>query len=162
VRLPKFSKKVMAIGAAAGITLGAAGIAAAYFTTTGTGTGHATVGSATAFTVTSGTYLGTLYPGTTTATVKFTIKNVGKGHQEVTKATPSVATKTTDIVTNTSGTKVTGCLAGWFAVSDGLASANLAPNGTTTDTVTVTMHTTSVTQNKCEGAVPRIHLHVTS
>jgi len=160
VRLPKFSKKVMVIGAAAGITLGAAGIAAAYFTTTGTGTGHATVGSATAFTVTSGTYLGTLYPGTTKATVKFTIKNVGKGHQEATSATPSVASSGGNIVTNTSGLPVSGCSASWFHVTDGLVAANLAPSGTTTDTVTVSMSTTG-TQNTCQGKLPRIHLHVT-
>ncbi len=40
------NKKVVAIGLAAGMTLGAAGAAFAYFTTTGSGTGSATTGSA--------------------------------------------------------------------------------------------------------------------
>ena len=38
------NKKVVAIGLAAGITLGGAGAAFAYFTSTGNGTGSATVG----------------------------------------------------------------------------------------------------------------------
>ena len=40
------NKKVVAIGLAAGMTLGAAGAAFAYFTSTGTGNGTATAGSA--------------------------------------------------------------------------------------------------------------------
>ena len=45
------NKKVAAIGLAAGLALGAAGAAFAYFTTAGQGTGNASVGSSSHWTV---------------------------------------------------------------------------------------------------------------
>jgi hypothetical protein len=68
---------VAALGAVA--ALAAAGFAIAYFTTTGSGNGSATVGTSSALTI-HGTTSSTLYPGTSTP-VNFTVDNPSSGHQ---------------------------------------------------------------------------------
>jgi hypothetical protein len=158
----KFSvkKKAAAIGLAAGIALGAGGVAFAYFTSTGTGTGSVKVGSATNFTVVKASTSGTLYPGATTASVTFTITNPGHGHQNAASVSSSVVTKTGDITSG--GSKVAGCLSTWFTTANAFTPVNLAPGGHTSAVVTVTMHTTTVTQNPCQGKTPNINLTVTS
>jgi len=61
--------------------LALAGGAFAYFTSSGTGTGSATVGTNSQLTL-HGTTVSTLYPGTST-TVNFTVDNPSPGHQQV-------------------------------------------------------------------------------
>jgi hypothetical protein len=88
------NKKVAAIGLAAGLALGAAGIAAAYFTSTGNGTGSASVGTATNWSVVQASSTGTMYPcgatpltaacSTDQATVTYTITNNSSGNQLLT------------------------------------------------------------------------------
>lgn len=71
-----------ALGAFATLAvLAVAGVAFAYFTTTGEGNGEATVGTDTALTI-HGTISESLYPGTK-AKVKFTVDNTGKGTEYV-------------------------------------------------------------------------------
>ena len=86
------SKKALVLLA----TLVVAGIAAygavAYFTTTGSGTGSASVGTDTAVTL-SGTADGTLYPGTSTV-VHFKVSNSSAGVEHV--ASISLGGVTTD------------------------------------------------------------------
>lgn len=53
MRIPKFKKKFIAGALAAGLVMGAGGIAAAYLATTGSGTGTATVGTPTTVSVKS-------------------------------------------------------------------------------------------------------------
>jgi hypothetical protein len=57
------------------------GGAVAYFTTSGTGTGSAAVGTSSQLTL-HGTTVSTLYPGTST-TVNFTADNPSSGHQQL-------------------------------------------------------------------------------
>src|SRR5205807_1735106 len=52
-----------------------------FFTTSGSGTGTATVGTSSALTV-HGSTAGTLYPGTS-GTVSFTVDNPSSGHQQL-------------------------------------------------------------------------------
>jgi hypothetical protein len=94
------NKKVVAIGLAAGLTLGAAGAAFAYFTTTGgTGTGDASVGSAGAVNVsvvanTAATLVPASSPTDSNAvseTVDYTITNPGESSNYVTTATIDIA-----------------------------------------------------------------------
>jgi len=76
------NKKVVAIGLAAGLTLGAAGAAFAYFTDTGSGNGTASTGHATAWSVTNVlTSGGALYPGQNSNTISADVQNVGSGNQ---------------------------------------------------------------------------------
>jgi hypothetical protein len=111
------NKKVVAIGLAAGLTLGAAGAAFAYFTAGGSGTGSATTGSAQTVTIVQDSiaYNG---PGSTTnfvpgdtATVAFGITNPS-GNQEV--GTISLASWTSGSPT-TCGSTVAG-QSGWFTM----------------------------------------------
>jgi hypothetical protein len=68
-----------ALGAVAAIA--AAGFAIAYFTSGGSGSGTATVGTSTPFAITGST-TGTLYPGTSEP-VTFTVNNPGGGNQQL-------------------------------------------------------------------------------
>ena len=73
--------KKRALGALATLAvLAVAGVAFAYFTSTGGGTGEAKVGTSTTFTITGSTTSGSLYPGTNEA-VKFSVHNPGNGTQ---------------------------------------------------------------------------------
>src|SRR4051794_6023077 len=76
-----FTKKRAVIGAAIA-TLAMGAVAFAYFTANGSGTGSATVGSATAPTVTQTNTLGDLFP-TTSQQVDVTVTNGGSGSQRV-------------------------------------------------------------------------------
>src|SRR5579875_2924658 len=78
--LRRLSKKHIAVLTTAAV-IGVAGAAFAYFTSTGTGSGTATVGSASNLTVT-GTAASTLYPGTS-STVNFTVNNPSTGHERL-------------------------------------------------------------------------------
>jgi hypothetical protein len=72
-------KVVVTAGVIGAVAL--AGIAYAYFSTTGSGTGTASVGTSSALTL-HGSTSGSMYPGTST-TVSFTADNPSSGHQQV-------------------------------------------------------------------------------
>lgn len=163
----KFSKKAAAIGLTAGIALGAGGIAAAYFLSTGTGSGSASTGTSTSFTVAqTGAAVGKAYPGAGTSKVTFKITNPGSGHQLAVVATTSASVASTGgtVITYANPTapaKVTGCKSSWYTATATAASTNLAPAGSTTNVVTVTLATTGP-QTACKTASPKITLHVAS
>ena len=96
------NKKVVAIGLAAGITLGAAGAAFAYFTATGSGTGTGSVGLASNWSVGPVVLAGTtIYPGQgANAVVSDTVKNVGSGNQNLNQLQVSI----TSVAEGTPGT----------------------------------------------------------
>ena len=76
------NKKVVAIGLAAGITLGGAGAAFAYFTTTGSGNGSTTAGTASAVTL-HAAIAGNIVPGDGGQLVSFTADNSSATSQKV-------------------------------------------------------------------------------
>jgi hypothetical protein len=78
--LRRFNKK-RPLALSALLLLLLAGGAVAYFTTTGSGTGSATVGTNSALTI-HGSSASTLYPGTS-STISFTIDNSSPGHQQL-------------------------------------------------------------------------------
>jgi hypothetical protein len=75
------SKKGVALLAALVVAVVAAVGAYAYFTTTGSGSGSATVGTSSNLTL-AGTSASTLYPGTT-SDISFTALNTSPGHQQL-------------------------------------------------------------------------------
>jgi hypothetical protein len=160
------NKKVVAIGLAVGLTLGAAGAAFAYFTSTGSGNGSVTTGSATNWTVTASAHTGTtLFPGVGSEVVPFTITNAGTGDQALTSEVFSVANDGSgNVTTGLSNTPVVGCLATWYSLTPGTVSpanaTTIAPAGTATDSVTVILTNASVSQNACQGVTPNITLTV--
>jgi hypothetical protein len=78
--LRRFTKKRSLVLSGLGLLLLAGG-AVAYFTTSGSGTGTAAVGTSSALAI-HGTSASTLYPGTT-STVSFTVDNSSSGHQQL-------------------------------------------------------------------------------
>ena len=87
------SKKAVAVLVAGAIALGGAGAALAYFTSSGTGTGNATVGTSSNWSVASTAPTGgALLPGTGTDTVAYTVTNSGSGYQELNGTTAALTT----------------------------------------------------------------------
>jgi hypothetical protein len=159
--LRKFiSRKRNIVVLAAVAALAVAGGAFAYFTSTGSGTGNATVGTASNWTVAQTSTSGTMYPGTSTSTINYTVTNPGTGNQELAGTTTAVAVATDgsgDIVTGATSTPVAGCLASWFSTNNtSPAAKDLAPNASTTGSVVVSMTDAAASQNACQGATPNI------
>ena len=77
-----FGRQKFFVLLAAGVAVVAAVGAYAYYTTTGSGSGSATVGSSSALTL-HGTTSGLLYPGGPARTVSFTVDNPSPGRQRV-------------------------------------------------------------------------------
>ena len=150
------SKKRLAAVALVAV-LAVSGIAVAYFTGgSGSVTASGTVGSSTPWAITAGTptWSGTLtalYPGATNDTelIPFTVTNNGSGHQSITGITATVQAP--------SGAP--GCLASWFtAITDpgNPALPDLAPGGTYTGKIDLTMQDLSVVQDACQGKAPTV------
>jgi len=159
-------KRVAVVGAVAALAV--TGVAVAYFTGgSGSATGSGTVGSSTAWAVATGTptwsgSLTALYPGATgnTELLPFTVTNNGKGHQSVASITASLPADSNGNAETTSGTSITGCLASWFTAtldaSNPALPSNLAPGGTYTGKVDLTMQDSGTNQNPCQGASPAV------
>jgi hypothetical protein len=136
-------RKLIAAGVALVAIAGLATGAFAYFTSTGSGSGTASVGSATSWTV-AVTSDGTnaLQPGSGSETLSYTITNAGSGAQALTSVTATVAD---------SG----ACLGSWFtAVASAPTPAtgvSIAPGHTATGTVLVTMQDSGSNQDACQG-----------
>ncbi|HEY2562950.1 MAG TPA: hypothetical protein VGI44_04520 [Acidimicrobiales bacterium] len=164
--LKRISKKGVVFGLSAGVALGLTGAAFAFFTSTGSGSGSATTGSAGSWGVVASASTGTMYPGQGTASVPFTITNNGSGNQALNSETPTVASSGGNVETTAGNpaTAVAGCLATWYVPVNGTPSpANLtsiAPAATVSDTVTVTMTDAPTSQNSCQGIIPAITLSV--
>lgn len=140
-RLTK-KKKLAAIGATAAIALGSTGVAYAYFTSNGSGTGSATTGSATPFDVVVGqTTLGTLTPNGPAEKVSFSITNGGSGTQYITTVDPSVT-----------GTSADACGAGNFTVSNlKIATGSINAGSTRNGSFELRLIDTGSNQNSCVG-----------
>jgi len=99
------NKKVAAIGLASALALGAAGIAAAYWTSGGSGDGSGSVGSTTNWTVTvSSDTTTSLTPGSGTEVLTYTVTNNDKGSEMLHQVAFTVANASTpfSIDTNSS------------------------------------------------------------
>ncbi len=149
MRIVLARRRVLVFGVVA--ILIAAGAAIAYFTSTGSGTGTATVGSSSAVTL-HGTAASTLYPGTS-ATVNFTVDNPSSGTEHV--GTIHLSSVTTDA-------GHIACVMTDFTMPDVVANQNFA-NGNgqaVTATGTLTMANSALNQNACQGAP--LTLNITS
>ena len=157
--LSKKAKTIIAGAAIAG--LASAGGAYAYWTTTGSGTGQATAGTTSTFTVasTNGTAV-LLSPNGPTQASTFTVHNPGSGNQKLSQVVVSIMNA--DGVTPWASAG--GCTAADFSIN-GVAAGNsanvavldlLTPNGTAGSTsasypVTIQMVDTGSPQNGCKG-----------
>jgi len=151
----KLMRKRILVPVAAIAALAVAGIAVAYFTASGTGSGTATVGSAAGVTITNVSLPDTLYPGGSTA-VRFTINN----------SSSNTAVQVDKVVADTSAgtngiTGVTGnCLASDFTFDDVTVSRSIAADGSVDATGTLRLANSNASQDDCQGASPVLHLKV--
>jgi hypothetical protein len=143
--------------------------AVAYFTTSGSGTGTATVGTSSALTI-HGSSASTLYPGTT-STISFTVDNPSSGHQQLgtihlasVKACTGSGSSWNGSACSNSGTEQTTCESVETGASDGntanfwmadVVSNQDFGNGngqSVTATGTLKMNDLNSNQNACENA----------
>ena len=160
----KISKtaKLAVAGVSVG-TLALSGVAYAYFTTTGAGTGSGTVGTSSALTLhqASATYsnAGTqaapgenaLLPGTS-VDVTWTVDNGSSGHQQL--GTISLESVTSNKAGCDSATHST-----WFAMTPVAENMDLAPGAgqTVTNGGTISFNNASESQDVCKGAALTFH-----
>ena len=163
-----FTKKRL-IGAFSVVAvLAAAGAAFAYFSTSGSGNGSATVGSPTTFVVTDTSTPVTLYPGTGSFSLTGTIKNQdasneGLASASVTITAPTVAAGAPTVAGHACGagdfTLTAAAGSGWTASGDTAtysfpAGNEIAHNSTQAfpTGLTVSMVDQGYNQNNCQGA----------
>jgi len=150
------NKKVVAIGLAAGITLGGAGAAFAYWTTSGSGNGTATTASSNGTLALNVSAVSTnLYPG---GSAPVTITATNSGATDLQLTTVAFASLSVDSTHATAG-----CLATDYSVGTVATTPTDVLAGTTSGTVataTLSMANTALSQDACKGAV--ITLNFTS
>ena len=166
-KLPRKRLAVLGFVAALAIT----GAAVAYFTGgSSTVNGSGTVGSSTPWGITTGTptWSGTLtalYPGASNNTefLPFTVTNNGNGHQSPTAIAATVLVDGSGNAETSAGVPITGCLAAWFTAAPdpgNPALADLAPGGTYTGKVDLTMLNVNTSQDLCQGRAPGVAIKV--
>jgi hypothetical protein len=149
------------------LALGATAVAGyAYFTSTGSGSGSALVGTSTVWEVgTSAATGGPLTPAGPVETVGYTVKNNSTGHQNLANVAIKVAN-----ADGTPWTSVSGCSASDFSIgtaaagatfNDTAQAANLASGATATGSVTIQMVDTGVNQDGCKNATVPLYLYAT-
>jgi hypothetical protein len=157
------SRKALAFALAGSLAI--VGAAVAYFTTSGSGTGTATVGTSSALTI-HGTTTSTLYPGGTTP-VSFTVDNASSGNQQLgTVHLASVVACDTALVAGAcpSGHTIATCVSSETGASDtntanfymaDVVSNQVFPAGngqSVTATGTLKMNNLNSSQDSCKSA----------
>jgi hypothetical protein len=157
------SKKVIMALAAGGLTLGLAGAALAYFTSTGSGTGNATVGTSGNWTVaTSAPTGGLLYPGVGTDTVAYTVTNDGSGYQELNGTTAALTTDVAGGVFDTNTNAYNdSCEASWFTVTNTSVSGDVAASADLSSSLTIQLNDSGTDQDACQGVDPQVTISAT-
>ena len=167
---PKTRKRLLAgFGAVAAVAI--AGFAIAYFTDTGTGSGSATVGNSTAWTVTGSTATGgPLYPdpaadiGTANGnheTATYSVTNGGSGTQHLTSVTVSVADSDGNTWSSQDESSKPACTAADFSIAGqsagssytdtSLAGGYVAGHENTAGSVDIEMIDNGANQDNCQG-----------
>jgi hypothetical protein len=142
------NKKVAAVGLAAGIILGSAGAAFAYFSGNGSGPGSAATGSITGtdLAISQTNTLTGLLPGGPTGTLDLTIKNNGSGSEEVGTVTGTVTGVTTGSLSSEA------CSTAFYTVAPVAVNVDLAAGAHTNVTTTVSMADDNNNQDNCQAA----------
>jgi hypothetical protein len=143
-------------GALGGIVaVGVAGVALAYFTSSGSGTGTAAVGSSSAVTL-HATISSNLYPGSSSP-VSLTVDNPSSGAQRV--GTVTLASISVDAGHSTCSTTISGGNPDFTMPAVAVNKVFQPGNGqSVTPSGTLTMNETGVNQDACQGATLTLHL----
>src|SRR4051812_8071211 len=124
----------------------------AYFTSSGSGTGSAAVGTASPWQVdVAAPTGGPVYPGSGSEDLAYTITNTSSGHQQLESISASVASSGGNVTHN--GTAVAGCSASWFTAVNHPPTlpSNVAGGGQRGGSVTVTMQDSGTNQDACKS-----------
>jgi hypothetical protein len=132
-----------------------AGVAVAYFTASGTGSGTASVGTDSGVTITGVSFDNTLYPGGST-TVRFTINNPSSN---TAVSVDKVVADTRYGTTGVDGLPV-GCSAADFTFGAVSVGRSIPASGSVSATGTLSMANTSANQDACKSGAPVLHLKV--
>jgi hypothetical protein len=163
MRIFSTKRRIAVVGAFTALALAGGGAAFAYFTSTGSGTGSATVGSSTNWLVTPTGATGTIFPGSGSTVITYNVKNTGTGNQSYSSALATLPAETNGDAEH-GGSDIAGCLAAWFdpaVTSDPGLSTSIAGGASVTVQVTVTMPDLATTnQNACQGVMPDVTLTV--
>ncbi len=154
-------KKVAAVGIAAVMAVGGGGIAFAYFTSGGSGTGSAQVGTGPddAFSFTSTGPATPLTPGADSQPFDVSVTNTSDQAAFVGLVSMSIATFPGGDAATADGSDIPGCLASWFTVDPTLdvgttvgAGDTVTASGLGIDEPTISMTESNTDQNPCEDA----------
>jgi hypothetical protein len=139
----------------AALVVAVAGGAYAFFTTSGTGTGTASVGSSSTVTL-HATVTGSLYPGTSSP-VSFTVDNPSSGKQRV--GTISLLSITPDASHSECSTVISGGNPDFTMAAVAANQTFGTGNGqAVTATGSLAMNETGVSQDKCQGATLTLNI----
>lgn len=141
-------KRVAAVALTAIVVL-IGGAAFAYWTSSGSGTGHGTTGQSTDFDVTSPGPTGlALTPGGPSQSIPFTVTNPGTGTQDLTSVTVIVADENGDPWLS----DPEGCTEDDYTVGTPVITYDQIPGGgSISGTVTLTMNNLDSIQDACKG-----------
>lgn len=141
-------KKPVALVGALALVVGGAGIAFAYWTSAGTGTGSAETGESVALVVTSETPAGTIAPGSAGQTVEFTVTNPGPGTQALSEVTVTMAD-----ANGVAWVPTGACLIADYSatITTEPVYGSIAATEFVSGTVTVTLANTGVNQDDCQN-----------
>jgi hypothetical protein len=153
----RITKSKLALTGTAAAVVALAGTAAyGFFTTTGSGGGSASVGSAAQWQVNvSGVSGPALLPGVGAQTFTYQVINNGASAQQLSSVTAAF-----NVDSNGDINGAPGCSASWFTINiagqpAGLVAAN---GGTNSGTGTITMADSGTVQNACENVTPAFTL----
>jgi hypothetical protein len=139
-------KRAVILGIIAAMAFSAAAVA--YFTTGGSGSGSATVGTSSSAQITQTNTLAALYP-TTAQSVNLNIKNTGSGSQFVNKVhLDSIAADTGHASCDVSSSGANPA----FTMADVTVNQTIAAGATVSKSGSLAMNDTGVNQDSCQGA----------
>ncbi|MGS0688007.1 hypothetical protein ACVBEQ_23095 [Nakamurella sp. GG22] len=152
-------KKTIVIASVAALTIGGAGVAFAYWTSTGTGVGEAQTGQEAVFTITSEDAVGEISPGSPGQTIDFTVTNPGPGTLLFSSVTVRLATANGIQWVPTGACNFDDYTA---TISDAPDPIQLAAAAFVVGEATVTLANTAVSQDDCQGQTVPLYFEASS
>ncbi|MEO9180644.1 MAG: hypothetical protein ABI298_03230 [Acidimicrobiales bacterium] len=171
MKLISSKRRMAVVGLTVGLVAGAGGLAFAFFTASGSGTGSGAVGSAGAFTITSASPSGYLYPDTAGSnknveSTDYTVTNSDGGNEVLSQVTISVAGSDGGTWSYTDPANDPACTAADFSIdgaTPGTSVVDTSQAGTysggqsQTGSYTLEMIDNGQNQDSCQGLTVPIY-----
>jgi hypothetical protein len=147
------SRRTVTLLVAGGLTLAGTGVAFAYWTAQGTGTGAATTGTVVAFAITSTTATGgPLSPGGPAQAVAFTVTNPGTGVQQLSDINVRIAENGGGVWNDKPGCSLADYTVAITVDPTDPAPVSINPGAAVTGTASIQMIDTGENQDACQSA----------